>query len=45
MPEVKTWTVKIWDGYGTGTFQRRGTYEQVVSSLAGYPASHIWSVQ
>lgn len=39
------WTVKIWDGFSNREESRQGTYEQVRNSLAGLPASHIWSIQ
>jgi hypothetical protein len=42
---VKTWTVRVWDGFSTKEFSREGTYEQVRNSLAGYPPGYIWSIQ
>lgn len=43
--ETRQWTVKVWDGNSTSEFLRRGTYEEVYNSLAGYPPSYIWSIQ
>jgi hypothetical protein len=42
---MRTWTVSVWDGNSTYTFQRRGTYQQVANSLAGFPPAYIWSIQ
>jgi hypothetical protein len=39
------WTVKLWDGFSSRDFERTGSYEQVYNSLAGSPASHIWSIE
>jgi hypothetical protein len=41
----RQWTVKVYDGCSTQEFQRYGTYEQVRTSLAGYPPAYIWSIQ
>lgn len=40
----KSWTVTVWDGHSTSSFQRSGTYEQVRNSLAGLPPACIWSI-
>ena len=45
MDVAKHWTVKAWDGNSSYSFERYGTYEQVVNTLAGYPPAYIWSVE
>ena len=44
MSDAKVWIVSVWDGNSSYSFERYGTYQQVVNTLAGYPPAYIWSV-
>lgn len=39
------WWVKVWDGNSSRESLREGSYEYVRNTLAGLPASHIWSIE
>lgn len=39
------WTIRVWDGHSTNSFERYGSYEQIRNSLAGYPPAYIWSIE
>lgn len=41
---TEQWTVSIWDGSSSWTFQREGSYEHVSSLCRAYPPGWIWSV-
>lgn len=41
----KIWFVRVWDGNSTTEFTRRGTYDQVHNSCAGYPPGYIWWIK
>lgn len=38
------WVINVWDGNSSWSFQRKGSYEAIVNSLAGYPPAYIWSI-
>lgn len=39
------WVITVYDGYSTNIFERKGSYEQVVDSCAGYPPGYLWTIK
>lgn len=38
------WTVTVWDGYSTRSYNINGTYGQVSNICHSYPPGYIWSI-
>jgi hypothetical protein len=42
---MTNWVITVWDGFSNNTYDRKGSYDEVRMTCAGYPPGYIWSIE